>query len=109
MYLIQELTIGSPNKINDLSEPSSLSKVYSGLLLLQSYTGPENSEVSPNLNLEGQVIACEVLALLGGLLTRSEGYAGGQWGCQGYIDSDGDFQGFGVLSTFPKDPFSLFN
>ena len=38
--------------------------------------------------------------LLRELLRRSEGYAGGQWGCQGYIGVEGDFEGFGVLSSW---------
>jgi len=36
--------------------------------------------------------------LLRGLLRASEGHAGGQWGCGGYIGVEGDFEGFGVLS-----------
>ena len=36
--------------------------------------------------------------LLRGVLRSSEGYAGGQWGCWGYIGVEEYFEGFGVLS-----------
>jgi len=42
------------------------------------------------------------LALLEGLLRGSEGYAGGQWKCWGYIVVEGDFEGFGVLISFDQ-------
>ena len=33
-------------------------------------------------------------------MRSSEGYAGGQWGYWGYIGVEGDFEGFGVLSSW---------